>query len=144
VDRFRNLFGQPAPAIIQDPLYYRHPLGRPQPAGSQLHGADSEESLHLRPARTILEENHHSFLIVEHRASERARDMAGSVAQALKQASREATILLYAPVLDRHLDAMAEVANQLFCFYNMQSGGIKLSTCQSLESEAFLPICQEE
>jgi len=32
---------------------------------------------------------------------ERARDMAGRVAQALKQASREATILIYAPVLDR-------------------------------------------
>jgi predicted nucleic acid-binding Zn ribbon protein len=38
--------------------------------------------------RTILEENHHSFLIVEHRRYERARDMAGHVAQAMKQASR--------------------------------------------------------
>jgi hypothetical protein len=37
--------------------------------------------------RTILEENHLSFLIVEHRAYERARDMAGHVAQALKLAS---------------------------------------------------------
>jgi hypothetical protein len=51
--------------------------------------------------RTILEENHHSFLLVEHRRNERARDMAGHVAQALKQASREATILLYAPVASR-------------------------------------------
>jgi hypothetical protein len=41
--------------------------------------------------RTILEENHHPFLIVEHRASERARDMAGFVAQAMKQASPEAS-----------------------------------------------------
>jgi len=48
--------------------------------------------------RTILEENHHSFLIVEHRPNERARDMADRVAQALKQASRGG-ILLYAPVL---------------------------------------------
>jgi len=39
--------------------------------------------------RTILEENHHPFLIVEHRAYERARDMAGQVAQAMKQASKE-------------------------------------------------------
>jgi DNA polymerase I len=46
--------------------------------------------------RTILEENHHSFLIVEHNSQlyERARDMAGRVAEAMKQASREATVLL--------------------------------------------------
>ena len=64
-------------------------------------------SVHLR---IILEENHHLILIVEHRAYERARDTAGCVAQAMKQASREATILLYAPVLDRHLEVMAEYA----------------------------------
>ena len=33
--------------------------------------------------------------------------MAGHVAQVMKQASREATILLYAPVLERHLEAIA-------------------------------------
>ena len=62
--------------------------------------------------RTILEENHHPFLIVEHNPLlyERARDMAGHVAQAMKLALREVTILLYAPVLDRHLEAMAEFA----------------------------------
>jgi len=54
--------------------------------------------------RTILVENHHPFLIVEHRRNERARGMAGHVAQALKQASRGG-ILLYAPVLDRRLEA---------------------------------------
>ena len=67
--------------------------------------------------RTILEENHHSFLIVEHNPQlyERARNMAGHVAQAMKQASREATILLYAPALDRHLEAIAEFADRVFC-----------------------------
>ena len=66
--------------------------------------------------RTILEENHHPFLVVEHNPLlyERARDMAGHIAQAMKQASREATILLYAPVLDRHLEAMAELADRVF------------------------------
>ena len=67
-----------------------------------------------------MEENHHLFLIVEHRPNERARDMAGRVAEAMKQASKEATILLYAPVLDRHLEAMAELADRVFCFYDMQ------------------------
>jgi enoyl-CoA hydratase/carnithine racemase len=70
-------------------------------------------SLHLR---TILEENNHPFLIVEHNSLlyERARDMAARIAQAMKQASREATILLYAPALDRHLEAMAEYADRIF------------------------------
>jgi hypothetical protein len=72
--------------------------------------------------RTILEENHHLFLIVEHNPLlyERTRDGAGRVAEAIKQASREATILLYAPALDRHLEAMAEFADRVFCFYDMQ------------------------
>jgi hypothetical protein len=64
--------------------------------------------------RTILEENHYSFLIVEHNPLlyERARDNAGHLAQAMKQASREAPILLYAPALDRHLESMAELADR--------------------------------
>jgi len=69
--------------------------------------------------RTILEENHHPFLIVEHRRYERARDMAGHVAQVLKQASREATILMCAPALDRQPEAMVEFADRVFCFYDM-------------------------
>jgi len=48
---------------------------------------------------TILEENHHSFLIVEHDPLlyEDSQEMVGYLAQALKQTSREATVLLYAP-----------------------------------------------
>ena len=41
------------------------------------------------------------------------------VAQALKQTSREATILLYAPALDPHLQKMTELADRVFCFYEM-------------------------
>ena len=80
--------------------------------------------------------NHHPFLIVEHNPLlyERARDMAGHVAQAMKQASREATILLYAPALDRHLEAMAEFADRVFCFYDMQ-GELGLSKGRSISEE---------
>ncbi len=39
------------------------------------------------------------------------------VAQALKLASREATILLYTSALDSHLQKMAELADRVFCFY---------------------------
>jgi hypothetical protein len=61
---------------------------------------------------TILEENHHSFLIVEHDPMlyEDAKQMVEYVGQALKQTFREATILLYAPALDPHLQTMTDMA----------------------------------
>jgi hypothetical protein len=43
----------------------------------------------------------------------------------MKQASREATLLLYASVLDRHLEAMAEFAGRVFCFYDIQGAGLQ-------------------
>ena len=73
---------------------------------------------------TILEENHHSFLIVEHDPLlyEDSQEMVGYLAQALKQTSREATVLLYAPALDPHLQEMAELADRVFCIYNEPAG----------------------
>jgi DNA polymerase I len=70
---------------------------------------------------TILEENRHSFLIVEHDPMlyEDAGEMVEYVAQALKQTSREATTLLYSPALDPHLQKMTELADRVFCFYEM-------------------------
>ena len=72
---------------------------------------------------TILEENHHSFLIVEHDPMlyEDAGEMVEYLAQALKQTSREATILLYAPALDPHLQKMMELADRVFCIYSEQA-----------------------
>ena len=68
---------------------------------------------------TILEENHHSFLIIEHDPMlyEDANEMVEYVAQHVKQTSREATVLLYAPVLDPYLQTMTELADRVFCFY---------------------------
>lgn len=70
---------------------------------------------------TVLEENHHSFLIIEHDPMlyEDAKEMVEYVAQAMKQTSREATILLYSPALDQHLQKMTELADRVFCFYEM-------------------------
>jgi hypothetical protein len=70
---------------------------------------------------TILEENHHSFLIIEHDSMlyEDATEMVEYVVQALRQTSREATILLYSPALDPHLEKMTEMADRVFCFYEM-------------------------
>jgi hypothetical protein len=72
---------------------------------------------------TILEENHNSFLIVEHDPLlyEDARDMVEYVAQALKQTCGEATVLLYSPALDHHLEKMTELADRVFCFYEGQA-----------------------
>ena len=73
---------------------------------------------------TILEENHHSFLIVEHDPLlyEDSQEMVGYLAQALKQTSREATILLYAPALDPHLEKITELADRVFCIYSEPAG----------------------
>ena len=76
---------------------------------------------------TVLEENHHSFLIIEHDPMlyEDAEQMVAYVAQALKQTSREATILLYSPSLDPHLEKMTELADRVFCFYEMPKAPAK-------------------
>jgi hypothetical protein len=76
---------------------------------------------------TILEENHHSFLIVEHDPMlyEDAKEMVEYAGQALKQTSREATILLYSPTLDPHLDRMTELADRVFCIYEGERPPIK-------------------
>jgi hypothetical protein len=69
---------------------------------------------------TILEENHHSFLIVEHDPllyEDAEKRMVEYLAQALKQASREATVLLYAPAMDPHLQKLTELADRVFCIY---------------------------
>ena len=57
----------------------------------------------------------------------KARNTHGTSCQAMRQASRKATILLYAPVLDRHLEAMAELADRIFCFYDLEGQGRGIS-----------------
>ncbi len=52
---------------------------------------------------------------------EDSQEMVGYLAQLLKQTSREATVLLYAPALDPHLQEMAELADRVFCIYNEQA-----------------------
>ena len=73
---------------------------------------------------TILEENHHSFLIVEHDPLlyEDAGEMVEYLAQVLRQTSREATILLYAPALDPHMQKLTELADRVFCIYKEPAG----------------------
>jgi DNA polymerase I len=76
---------------------------------------------------TILEENHHSFLTVEHDPLlyEDAEETVEYVAQHLRQTSREATVLVYSPSLDPHLEKMTELADRVFCFYEMPKAQTK-------------------
>jgi len=66
---------------------------------------------------------------------EDAEQMVEYVAQALKQTSREATILLYSPALDPHLQKIAELADRVFCFYEEQA--------RSQKAEARMPGAQK-
>jgi hypothetical protein len=82
---------------VQDPLHRRHPLGRPQPIGPHLHGTDSREPLHLRPAqdrpprKPPLPDSG-----AQSPALRKGQGYCGSCCQAIKQASR-CCILLYGP-----------------------------------------------
>ena len=96
--------------------------------------------LDVRPAftvyqlMTILQENHHSFLIVEHDPllyEDAEMRMVEYLAQALKQASREATVLVYAPALDPHLQKMTELADRVFCIYSEQAP----AKCRKIEAK---------
>jgi DNA polymerase I len=76
---------------------------------------------------TILEENHHTFLIVEHDPMlyEDASEMVEYIAQHLRQTSREATVLVYAPSMDQHLEKMTPLADRVFCLYEMPKAPAK-------------------
>jgi DNA polymerase I len=76
---------------------------------------------------TILDENHHTFLIVEHDPMlyEDASEMVEYIGQHLRQTSREATVLLYSPALDPHLEKIIPLADRVFCFYEMPKAPTK-------------------
>ncbi|MGB7545550.1 MAG: hypothetical protein WBL92_08130, partial [Methanothrix sp.] len=59
--------------------------------------------------------------IVEHDPSlyEDAAEMVEYIAQHLRQTSRVATVLLYAPALDSHLEKMTPLADRVFCIYEV-------------------------
>jgi DNA polymerase I len=67
---------------------------------------------------TILEENHHTLLIIEHDPLlyEDAAEMVEYAARALKEASNNSVVLLYAPASDPHLEEMIKYADRVFCF----------------------------
>jgi len=67
---------------------------------------------------TILEEAHHSLIIVEHDPLlyEDAQEMTEYMSKALKQASHEATVLLYSSGIDPFLEDLTNLADRVFYF----------------------------
>ena len=67
---------------------------------------------------TILEEAHHSLIIVEHDPMlyEDAQEMTEYISKALRQASHEATVLLYSSGIDTFLEDMTKLADRVFYF----------------------------
>ena len=67
---------------------------------------------------TILEESHHTLLLIEHDPLlyEDAAEMAEYVSCALKDAAKEAAVLLYSPAMDPFLEELTKGADRVFCF----------------------------
>jgi hypothetical protein len=67
---------------------------------------------------TILEEAHHSLIIIEHDPVlyKDSLEMVEYVSQAMRQASHEATVLLYSPGIDSFLEELAKDADRVFYF----------------------------
>ncbi len=67
---------------------------------------------------TILEEAHHSLIIVEHDPLlyEDAQEMTEYISKALRQAAHEATVLLYSSGIDPFLEDITKLADHVFYF----------------------------
>jgi hypothetical protein len=67
---------------------------------------------------TILEEAHHSLIFIEHDPLlyEDAAEMTEYVSQAMREAAKEATVLLYAPGVDPYLEELIKNADHVFHF----------------------------
>jgi hypothetical protein len=67
---------------------------------------------------TLLEEAHHSLIIIEHDPLlfEDAQGMFEYVSQGLRDAAKEAAVLLYSPGTDTFLEDMTRNADRMFYF----------------------------
>ena len=67
---------------------------------------------------TVLEESHHSLLIIEHDPLlyQDAEEMTEYVSQAMRAAAKESTVLLYSPSTDPFLEMMTNYADRVFYF----------------------------
>jgi hypothetical protein len=82
------------------------------------------EALEIRRAftvfqiMTILEENSHTILLIEHDPSlyEDAKEMTEAVSKAIREASKDAAVLLYSSAADPHFEELVRNADRVFYF----------------------------
>ena len=90
----------------------------------------------------ILEEEHHSLIIIEHDPilNEDSLEMVEYVSQAMRQAAQEATVLLYSPGIDPFLEDLARSADRVFYFEEGPQPTPKLSakTWQKMKDQRTL------
>jgi hypothetical protein len=106
-------------AAIQGSLCYKQLLWHSQQVSSEVHRAGNQERLHTTfQLMTILEEANHSLIIIEHDPIlyEDSQEMVEYISQAMRQASYEATVLLYSPGADPFLEDLAKGADRVFYF----------------------------
>lgn len=67
---------------------------------------------------TILEENRHTILLIEHDPTlyEDAAEIVEYVSQAMREAAKEAAVLLYSPGADLLLEELVKNADRVFYF----------------------------
>lgn len=88
---------------------------------------------------TILEESHHSVVLIEHDPSlyEDAKNLPEYVSRAMKETARNAIVLLYSSALDRYIDEISKGADRIFCFGAVEEEKpfrSKSSNCQRTEN----------
>ena len=72
----------------------------------------------------IIREAYHTIVLVEHDPGvyEGAAGLTGTVARALREASREALVILYADRQDYRLNRLMRGADRIFCFAGLPGG----------------------
>jgi DNA polymerase I len=87
---------------------------------------------------TILEENRHTLLIIEHDPLlyEDAEEMVEYVSQAMREATKSSTVLLYSPASDKFLEMMTNYADRVFYFAKGPSIATKPSAKSCRKAQA--------
>ena len=91
---------------------------------------------------TILEENRHTLMILEHDPLlyEDAGEMVEYIAKAMKEAANGSIVLLYSPASDPFLEEIMKNADRIFCFSEGPRASARPSAknCRKAQAQATL------
>jgi hypothetical protein len=89
---------------------------------------------------TILGENHHTLLVVEHDPLlyEDASEMTEYVSGVLKETAKAATVLLYAAASDSYFEELIKNADRVFCFHERT----ETPTKRAAKADSKMPVSQ--